>query len=96
MKVVINTDYGGFGLSPEAYQWLREHGCPHINKEVEYWEGDDESRADPLLVQVVEQMGEKASGELADLDIVEIPDDVNWELDEYDGFESIHEVHRSW
>ena len=26
----------------------------------------------------------------------EIPDDVEWEIDDYDGIETIHEVHRSW
>lgn len=54
-------------------------------------------RNDPDLVKVVESIGvEEASGEMAELEIVEIPDDVQWEIDEYDGSETIHEVHRSW
>ena len=32
----------------------------------------------------------------AELKIVEVPDDVVWEIDEYDGLESISEVHRRW
>ena len=28
--------------------------------------------------------------------IIEIPDDIEWEIDNYDGIESIHEKHRSW
>lgn len=55
-----------------------------------------EDRADPLLVQVVEELGEKANGKCAELRIVEIPDGVGWEIDEYDGIETVHEKHRSW
>jgi len=53
-------------------------------------------RTCPLLVRVVEEMGEKANGRFAKLEIIEIPDDIKFEIDEYDGFESIHEKHRSW
>ena len=38
----------------------------------------------------------KASGKFADLEVREIPDGVDWQIDEYDGNESIHEVHRTW
>lgn len=62
-----------------------------------YWYGWKLERNDADLVAVVEELGEKlASGTLAELKVVEIPDDVNWEIDEYDGLETIHEVHRSW
>lgn len=54
-------------------------------------------RTDEDLVKVVETLGsEKASGRLSQLQVVEIPDDVVWELDEYDGIETVHEIHRSW
>ena len=53
-------------------------------------------RTDKKLVECVETLGEKADGYCAELKVVEIPDDVNWEIDEYDGLESIHEVHRVW
>ena len=56
----------------------------------------DIERDDPILVQVVEELGDLASGSYSKLKVVEIPDDVNWEIDEYDGLESIHEVHRTW
>lgn len=55
-----------------------------------------EDRTDPDLVAVVEKMGRKANGSCAELRVVEIPDGVDWELDEYDGIETIHEKHRSW
>jgi hypothetical protein len=61
-----------------------------------YFSDYDIPRNDPVLIQVVEEMGEKASGWSAQLKIVEIPDGLDWEIDEYDGIESIHEKHRSW
>jgi hypothetical protein len=53
-------------------------------------------RTDPVLVQVVEKLGRMASGRYADLKVVQIPDDVQWELCERDGDEWIAEVHRTW
>lgn len=53
-------------------------------------------RSCPLLVKIVEKLGKKASSRLADLHVVEIPDGIEWEIDEYDGIESIDEKHRSW
>jgi len=53
-------------------------------------------RADPLLVKVVEELGSEASGEFAALRVVEIPDGVDWEIDDYDGMETIREKSCSW
>ena len=53
-------------------------------------------RNDPTLVQVVEQLGDVANGSHAELAIVEIPDNVQWEIDEYDGREHVAETHRTW
>lgn len=54
-------------------------------------------RNHPMLVQCVEEFGsERASGDCGKLEIVEIPDGIEWEIDDYDGMESIHEQHRSW
>lgn len=55
-----------------------------------------EKRDDPLLIQVLEELGPLANGRLAKLKIVEVPDDVEWEIDEYDGWETVEEKHRSW
>lgn len=45
------------------------------------------SRHDPVLVQVVEELGEKANGRYANLQIAEV--DGPYRIDEYDGFESV-------
>jgi hypothetical protein len=54
------------------------------------------ARNDSTLIQVVEELGEAADGQYAKLRIVEIPDGVEYEIDEYDGREYIAEVHRIW
>jgi len=56
----------------------------------------DLARDDPCLVQVVEQLGNRANGRHADLKIVDVPDDVNWYIEEYDGREWVAERHRTW
>jgi hypothetical protein len=62
-----------------------------------YWDGwTSENRGHPLLVRVVEELGDKASGQFAELVVVEIPDGVDYEIDEYDGNEHIAEKHRTW
>jgi hypothetical protein len=53
-------------------------------------------RDSPLLVQVVEELGPEASAAMARLKVVEIPDGIEWEIDDYDGFEKVEEKHRSW
>ena len=53
-------------------------------------------RNDPHLVATVEALGEKANGMCAKLEVVEIPDDVEWEIQEYDGNEHVAERHRTW
>ena len=53
-------------------------------------------RDDLALVQVVEELGVEASGFCADLAVVEIPDGVAWQIEEYDGLEHVAEKHRTW
>lgn len=53
-------------------------------------------RTDKDLIETVEELGEKASGYASYIHIVEIPDDVQYEITDYDGYETIHEKHRSW
>lgn len=61
-----------------------------------YWSDCDMKRDDPTLIQVIEELKEKAAGRCAELKIVEIPDDVEWQVEEYDGYEHIAEKHRTW
>jgi hypothetical protein len=92
MKVVINKCHGGFGLSKEAenkYKELAGISDPNFyNRSI--------ARDDAHLIAVVELMGSEASGRYADLRIVEIPDDIKWYIEEYDGLEWVAETHRTW
>ena len=130
MQVVINTCYGGFGLSTKAMKELIKRECKAVRimtekayrgsssyretlkdagdgymvghiEDVLYKDGnvyiyDDGNRTDSDLIVVVESLGEKASGHLGKLKIVEIPDGIDWSIDEYDGIEHIAENHRTW
>lgn len=109
MKIVINKCYGGFGLSDEAVrEYARRAGIELETRKSrygpwtdftlngDYWSYRDIERTDPILVSVVEEMGEAANGSCADLSVIEIPDDVEWKIDEYDGIEWVAEVHRTW
>ena len=51
------------------------------------WYYNDVSRHDPVLVQVVEELGDKANGMCAELSIAEVYD--SYRIDEYDGYESV-------
>lgn len=85
---IMFTFTKGHGVSFE--KWPKEEGDG-------YFYDNDLKRDDPFLVQTVEELGvEKASGRLSKLRIVEIPDDIVWYIDEYDGIESVHENHRRW
>jgi hypothetical protein len=80
-KFVINRCYGGFSLSEEGlnlYNSLSEKTLRHSH---------DINRDDPFLIEVVETLGEKADGSVAQLEIVIIPEDLDFEITEYDGME---------
>lgn len=89
-KIVINTCFGGFGLSEEAEAEYKER-MGITDPDWYYW---DLPRDCPVLVSMVENG--KVDGTYAELKVVEIPDDVNWFIHEYDGIEHVAERHRTW
>ena len=101
MKVLVNKDYGGFSVSKEVYDYLNipwdGHGYLRNKDFGIESENDYFYRTDLKLIGAVENIGiKKANGYLSKLRIVEIPDGIDWEIDDYDGWETIHEKHRSW
>lgn len=50
----------------------------------------EDYREDKALIEVVEELGGKASGGFAELEVVEIPDNSFYKIDEYDGVETIY------
>lgn len=137
-EVVINSCFGGFGLSPKAvmeyaklsgfnvYPYVTDYGSGDYNKTTRWNNGDNDmciywlkedigdnpsseklnnaewfheheiQRDDKILIQVVRKLKDKANGICALLNIVEIPDDVEYQIEEYDGNEHIAEKHRIW
>ena len=91
-RIVINTCYGGFGLSEIAVQRYKQM-ADITDSDWSYYEIN---RADPYLVKIVREMGMSANGAHANLKIVEVPADVDWEIAEYDGNEWVAEKHRTW
>lgn len=53
-------------------------------------------RDDPILIHVIETLGKDAAGFCATPSIVEIPDGIEWQIEEYDGSEWVAERHRVW
>jgi hypothetical protein len=111
IKIVINRRHGGFGLSHEAMMRYAELKGIHLVleekynmihyykdeiKQENYFYDRDIDRADPALVQVVEEFGERADGRYSELKVVEVPEEVNWYIEEYDGLEWVAERHRTW
>ena len=91
-KIVINDRHGGFGLSEEAEAVYK---MAHDITDPDFYVGHI-ARDCPVLVNIVETLGECANSRYSRLKVVEIPDDVNWEICEYDGSEWIAEAHRTW
>ena len=90
MKVVINRCFGGFGLCDAALEEYKiRKGVTDPN--FYYY---DIPRECPVLVEMVER-GD-VDGTFSDLKVVEIPDGVNWYIEEYDGLEHVAERHRTW
>jgi len=91
------AELAGFNLAvgEKVSQFTTLYYRDEVKDENIFWEHTID-RDDPHLIQVVEELGRAASGDFAELKIVEIPDDVQWEINEYDGSEWVAEVHRTW
>jgi hypothetical protein len=89
-KVVYSISYGSFTISPEALARMQELGFTGEFSEC----GDsiwlhDCPRHDPILVQVVEELGSKATGFSSDLRIAQVFGP--YRIEEYDGSETVME-----
>lgn len=132
MKIVINSCYGGFSLSPKGERrYLELKGInPYFYRQTAHKFNDGKTefvridniddvpdlffycttydqgktlsdfpkdifhsrelkRSDPILVQVVEELGAESFGKCANLEIVDIDKGRWFKIDEYDGYESV-------
>ena len=86
----VCKDFGEV-LIPENDEQSDEFEKHFINKSDTKWRTDND------LINLLEEKGSKyVSGPCSSLKIVEIPDDVEWGVEEYDGSEWISEKHRTW
>lgn len=105
MGIVYNSCYGGgFGLSEEAQKlYLEKKGhTPKLHKGKYSWERhyyidelydvefEEIDRSDPVLVEVVRELGDKASDEFAKLLVKEASSGTLYRIEEYDGLESVY------
>jgi hypothetical protein len=110
-KIVINKCFGGFDLSQAAlielqkrddslvcqldgFNYLIYH-CVMFSKGP-LAASDELERDNPNLVEVVEKLSRQANGKNAQLKVIEIPDDLEYTIEEYDGLEWVAELHRTW
>jgi len=93
MKIVLNRDYGGYGLSQAAADFLglepRKFESGWGADKPIYLEFQND-RTNPKLIECIETLGEEANGPFADLNIIEIPDEAtDYKINDYDGWETI-------
>ena len=88
MKIVINTKFGGFGLSEAA----RRRYLELIGKDPNKWQSYsfyNIDRADKVLVQVVEELGDAANDLISNLEVVELAPGTQYRINCFDGEETL-------
>ena len=103
-KVVYNGCYGGFSVSNEALQlYYQKKGITlypgktfcgetsyYTDPELtDFVSSREFERDDPVLIEVIEKLGDAANGICAKLVIEDVPKGTPYRITEYDGFESI-------
>ena len=97
MQVVINVkNFGSFSISQKAVDFIRKKVKGKENKNSIFTYSFDEDRSNVLLVEAVSKLKDKANGLYSELKIVEIPDDIEWQVFAINGEEWIAEKHRTW
>lgn len=97
-KIVINKCFGGFALSEARlvrYAILKGVTAHPDDEDFpiqQWWIPRD----DPDLISVVQQIPEDEGICGTDLHVIEIPDGVEWQIEEYDGMEHIVDKNRIW
>jgi hypothetical protein len=89
IAVVYNNLHGGFGLSDIALCTYNEKRTRAGLQPVKDY--DSIARTDPLLVEVVRELGNKVNDEFSDLKIKEFPVEYAtcYEITQYDGLERV-------
>lgn len=92
----LGYEWDGYGY---LLEFCRDVSKEELEKERGYTYSDLYIRSHPKLIKAIEDVwaeGKDPSGRFARLAIVNVPDDVEIELTDYAGVESLEEIHRSW
>jgi hypothetical protein len=95
MEIIINKQFGG-------YRWSREASVAlgmgkDLREGFNFGTRDESLRTRPDAIALLKEWGsDRCSGKYAKLEVIEIPDGVEYEIDEYDGMETVHELSRKW
>ena len=84
MKIIINKDFGGCVINSVA---AKAAGLG----DTEIHNPDMEIRTSPALIDLIGQWGADAvGGRFSALEVIDLPDNLtDYEISEYDGFESV-------
>jgi hypothetical protein len=97
---MLYSELAKLNLKPVEGTYFKVTGFDYYidgnEKDEFFWYDNRLKRDDPDLVSVVRKLGDKANSRFADLKVVEVPEDVEWEIHEYDGMEWVAEKHRTW
>jgi hypothetical protein len=97
MQVVINTkQFGTFSISKKAIEYIQKKIKLKKDKQSISCYAFDCDRSNPLLIEAVKKFKNEANGLYCELKIVEIPDDIEWQVFAVNGVEVIREKHRVW
>ena len=86
MKVLYNNCYGGFSFSNEFMEEVKKR-YPELK--LDYYVSH-KLRSDPRILEVFEEFGSgRSSGPYSKIKVREIPDNVEYDIHDYDGMESV-------
>lgn len=91
MKVIYNSTFGGFHLSPKMVKMYEEKTGKQLDEYDDIYGNNYDLRADKDLIEIIENMSEEDRywDSCTYISIQEVPDDYDWYIDEYDGSESV-------
>jgi len=97
-QIVLNRCYGGFSLSKQAWElYLQAKGLPCSRwdwghpMDAQGCHYPDPERDDPVLIDIVEKLGNNASGQCSNLEVATVT--VTIDLSNFDGKESVASAH---
>lgn len=87
MEILLNGCYGGFGVSKKALDLYNKRTGKNV---MDDYELRDDCRTDPILIDIIKELGEEANGSCSKLYVDEVPDGYDYWIEEYDGVETLH------